>query len=258
MRVTGPVSSEAELVIKGIMKSGARRLGLYVASAGRLGIDLDLDLARLTVDQPVRTIFDVGGNFGQTALRFASAFPMATIFSFEPVPTSFEHLIRSTKHNERIRPFNLAMGDAAGTVMMHLTDSAGSNSIVRVGSGIGAVGVSIDTIDGFASRQKTGMIDLLKIDVEGYELQVLRGASQRLSEGRVRFVFAECVFSPNSEMPHTSFFDLHRVLDDAGFCFVNYYAEGFNLRLGCAQGNVLYALRSTLPRNAPGRVRNVF
>ena len=240
------------------MKAGARRLGLYVASAGRLGIDLDLDLARLTIDRPVRTIFDVGGNFGQTTLRFASAFPMATVFSFEPVSTSFERLIRSTRHHGRVQPFNLSMGDAAGTVTMHLTDSAGSNSIVRVGSAIGAVDVSIDTIDAFASRQKTGMIDLLKIDVEGYELQVLSGASQRLSEGRVRFVFAECVFSPNSEMPHTSFFDLHRVLDDAGFCFVNYYAEGFNLRLGCAQGNVLYALRSTLPRNVPGRVRNMF
>src|SRR5713226_9418758 len=236
------------------MKDGARRLGLYLASADRLGIDLDLDLARLTPNQPVRTIFDVGGNFGQSALRFASAFPMATIFSFEPVPTSFERLIRSTKHIERIKPFNLAMGDAAGVVTMHLTDSAGSNSIVRVGSVIGAVDVSIDTIDAFASRQETGMIDLLKIDVEGYELQVLRGATRRLSEGRIRFVFAECVFSPNSELPHTSFFDLHRALEEAGFCFVSYYAEGFNLRLGCAQGNVLYALRSTLPRSAPGRV----
>jgi len=244
-------------MIKDIMKGGARRLGLYLASADRLGIDVDLDLARLTTDQPVRTIFDVGGNFGQTALRFASAFPMATILSFEPVLSSFERLIRSTGHIDRIKPFNLAMGDAAGTVTMHLTDSAGSNSIVGVGSATGTVDVSIDTVDAFANRHTTGTIDLLKIDVEGYELQVLRGASQRLSDGRIRFVFAECVFSPNSEMPHTSFFDLHRVLDEAGFCFVNYYAEGFNLRLGCAQGNALYALRSTLPRHAPGRVRNI-
>jgi FkbM family methyltransferase len=253
----GAVRSEQALVIKDIMKGGARRLGLYLASAGRLGIDPDLDLARLTADQPVRTIFDVGGNFGQTALRFASAFPMATIFSFEPVPSSFEHLKRSTKHHARIKPFNLGMGDTAGTVTMHLTESAGSNSIVRVASATGAVDVSIDTVDAFANRQKTGTIDLLKIDVEGYELRVLRGAGLHLSQGRIRFVFAECVLSPNSEMPHTSFFDLHRVLDEAGFCFVNYYAEGFNLRLGCAQGNVLYALRSTLPSHAPGRLRNI-
>jgi FkbM family methyltransferase len=245
-------------MIKDIMKGGARRLGLHMASAGRLGIDLELDLARLAANQPLGTIFDVGGNFGQTALRFASAFPAATIFSFEPVSTSFELLLRSTKDIERIKAFNLAMGDTAGTSTMHLTHSAGSNSIVRVGSATGAVEVSIDTVDGFADRHTTGTIDLLKIDVEGYELQVLRGASQRLSEGRIRFVFAECVFSPNSEMPHTSFFDLHRMLDEAGFCFVTYYAEGFNLRLGCALGNVLYALRSTLPRQAPGPVRNIY
>jgi FkbM family methyltransferase len=245
-------------MIRDMMKGGARRLGLYLASAGRLGLDLELDLARLTVDRPVTTIFDVGGNFGQTALRFASAFPAATIFSFEPVPTSFELLIHSTRDNERIRAFNLAMGDAVGTATMYLTNSAGSNSIVRVDSATGTADVPIDTVDGFADRQTTGTIDLLKIDVEGYELQVLRGARQRMSQGRIRFVFAECVFSPNSDMPHTSFFDLHRVLDEAGFCFVNYYAEGFNLRLGCAQGNVLYALRSALPRRAPGRVRNIY
>jgi FkbM family methyltransferase len=245
-------------MIKNIMKRGARRLGLYVGSTGRLGIDLELDLARLTPNQPLSTIFDVGDNFGQTARRFASAFPAATIFSFEPVPTSFELLVRSTKDHDRIKAFNLAMGDTAGTATMHLTDSAGSNSIVRVDSATGAVDVAIDTVDGFADRHATGTIDLLKIDVEGYDLQVLKGAGQRLSEGRIRFVFAECVFSANSEMPHTSFFDLHRVLDQAGFCFVNYYAEGFNLRLGCALGNVLYALRSTLPRRAPGRVRNIY
>jgi FkbM family methyltransferase len=245
-------------MIKNMMKSGARRLGLHVASAGRLGIDLELDLARLTTVQPVSTIFDVGGNFGQTALRVASAFPAATIFSFEPVPTSFERLVHATKDNARIKAFNIAMGEGAGTATMHLTHSAGSNSLVRVDSATGAVDVRVDTVDGFADRHVAGTIDLLKIDVEGYELQVLRGASQRLREGRIRFVFAECVFSPNSEMPHTSFFDLHRVLDAAGFCFVAYYAEGFNLRLGCALGNVLYALRSTLPRHAPGRVRNIY
>jgi FkbM family methyltransferase len=245
-------------MIKNMIKSGARRFGLHLGSTGRLGIDLELDLARLTPNQPLSTIFDVGGNFGQTARRFASAFPTATIFSFEPVPTSFELLVRSTNGNERIKAFNLAMGDAAGTATIHLTDSAGSNSIIRVDSATGAVDVSVDTVDGFADRHAIGTIDLLKIDVEGYELQVLKGASRRLSEGRIRFIFAECVFSPNSEMPHTSFFDLHRVMDEAGFCFVAYYAEGFNLRLGCALGNVLYALRSTLPRHAPGRVRNIY
>ena len=58
-------------------------------------------------------------------------------------------------------------------------------------------------------------------------------------------------------MPHISFFDLNQVLEKAGFCFVNYYAEAFNLRLGCAQGNVLYALRSKLPKHVEGHVKNI-
>jgi hypothetical protein len=142
------------------LKNTARTLGIYLASIERLGIDLELDLARLTKVDPLMTIFDVGGNFGQTTCRFASAFPDATIFTFEP--------------------------------------------------------------------------------------------EQFLKEGRIRFVYAECIFSPNAEMPHISFFDLNQVLEKAGFCFVNYYAESFNLRLGCAQGNVLYALRSKLPKYVQG------
>lgn len=244
-------------MLKSVVKSFAERRGIYVCNPGRLGIDLNMDLNRFSADQPLGTIFDVGGNFGQTANDFASAFPSAQIFSFEPVPSSFARLQEAVKSLKQVKAFNIALGDKIGTVKINLTSDAAQNSIKYLEAAEEALEIPVDTIDHIAIENQIENIDLLKIDVEGYELPVLKGATRCLQEGRIRFVYAECVLSPNSEMPHTSFFDIHTVLTTAGFCFVNYYAESFNLRLGCATGNVLYALRTKLPTHVPGRIHNI-
>ena len=244
--------------MKEFFKRLARKSGLYATSTWRLGLDVEIDLGRLSYESPLKTIFDVGANFGQTACRFAKAFPLAeTIYSFEPVPASFVRLRETVGSIPRVRIFNCALGDATGTIQMNLAPSAGSNSIRSILTTTGSVPVSIDTVDNFCDSNQVKFIDLLKIDVEGFELGVLRGANRHLSSGKIRYVYAECVFSPNAEMPHTSFFDLHHFLSEKGFCFVCYYAESFDLRLGCALGNVLYALRERLPRGVPGPVSNI-
>lgn len=243
--------------LRDIIRSVTRPLGFYAVSTGRLGVEIELDLARLTHGREVDVIFDVGGNFGQTARRLASAFPGATIYTFEPVPSSYAHLLKSVRRYRRIKPYNIALGESRGVASVFLTADAGTNSIKPVRSATGKVDVPIDSADNIAEQLHLKNIDLLKIDVEGYELPVLRGCRRLLAERRIRFIYAECVLSPNDDLPHTDFFALHRVLDQAGFAFVGYYAESFFLRRGCAHGNVLYGLRSALPERAPGRVKNI-
>ena len=244
-------------MITAILKWIARTRGVNLASNDRLGVDIELDLARLTTDAPLRNIFDVGGNFGQTALLFASAFPTATIFTFEPVPESFHRLRKAVQRCRQIKPFNTALGDTSGSITMNLTASAASNTILKNDAVVSSVDVPIDTVDAFVTAHSIKSIDLLKIDVEGYELQVLKGADQTIKRGDVRYIFAECVFPVDTQASHTSFFDLHHSLDQKGFCFVTYYSLGFRLSDGCALGNVLYALRSKLPAKASGRIANI-
>jgi FkbM family methyltransferase len=239
--------------VKDYLKRLARESGFYVASIDRFGIDVDLDLARITSADPLKTIFDVGANIGQTARRFARAFPSAdTICSFEPVPASFADLQATVKSLPQVRIFNCALGDAAGTVQISLGPNSLCNSLRSIRDATGSLAVSIDTLDNVCDSNQIDSVDLLKIDVEGFELPVLRGADRRLSSGKIRYIYAECVLAPNAEMPHTSFFELHHLLSEKGFCFVSYYPEGFKLRLGCAVGNVLYALRECLPTGVPG------
>lgn len=244
-------------MMKDLLKRVARRFGVNFCSTDHLGVNVEIDLTRLTAVDPLRRIFDVGGNFGQTAVRFASAFPDATIFTFEPIPESFARLQKAVQRHPRIKPFHTALGDTMGSIAMHLTPSAGTNTILPNSAAIKRIDIPIDTIDSFAAANVVETIDLLKIDVEGYELQVLKGAEQMLNRGGVRYVFAECVLPSDAESPHTSFFDLHQKLDQHGFCFVTYYGEAFRLRDGCALGNVLYALRSKLPDRASGGILNI-
>jgi FkbM family methyltransferase len=244
-------------MIKVALKRIARTLGVNFCSTDHLGVDLEVDLARFTADAPLRTIFDVGANYGQTALRYASAYPAATIFTFEPVPESFRRLQNAVQGCTRIKPFNTAFGDTRGSIAMTSTEGAGNNRVVQDRSATDSIDVPIDTIDSFTTANSIGEIDLLKIDVEGYELQVLRGAEEVFRRGQVRFVFAECVIPEDLVEPHTSFFALHQSLHQNGFCFITYYGESFRLSDGCALGNVLYAFRSKLPNKALGRVKNI-
>lgn len=254
-RTTG--ISTAGVSLKSTIKRIAARFGIYLANVDRFGIDVDLDLARLTSTAPLQTIFDVGANIGQTACRYATAFPASKIYSFEPVPTSFQRLQNAVKLLPQVTTFNCALGERVGNAQIHLTSIAERNSMKRLPGAANSVEVQIDTIDRISATHQVNMIDLLKVDVEGFELSVLRGATTMLSSGRIRYIYAECVSSPNDEMPHTGFQELHEFLSNHGYCFVSYYAESFHLGLRCALGNVLYAFHNHLPVSVPGTVCNI-
>src|SRR5213078_2917150 len=87
------------------LKALLNRLGYTIVSVDHLGVDVELDLARLSAGQAIATVFDVGGNFGQSALRFAAAFPKARVFTFEPVADSYQRLQRAASGNDRIVAF---------------------------------------------------------------------------------------------------------------------------------------------------------
>lgn len=251
------ISTTSPLMLTVWLKAMLRRLGVNLSGVDHLGVDVELDLARLAATDPIRLIVDVGGNHGQSVFKFARAFPGVTIHSFEPVPSTYAVLKRATASMRHVHAHACALGDAPGQVNMRLNADHCTNTIIGGDDSADHVQVPIDTLDAVTARLGLPQIDLLKIDVEGFELQVLRGAAGLLREGRIRYVFAECYLGAEDISQHTAFFDLHRVLHDAGFCFVAHYAESFNLR-GGALGNVLYALKSRLPAQASGRVRNIF
>lgn len=89
--------------------------------------------------------------------------------------------------------------------------------------------VHVTTLDAYVDREKIARIDLLKLDVEGWEWRALKGARRLLGEEKIGAVYFE--FSPLNVFTRTFFHDLWQVLQPAGFYF--FYVDpqqGYRLR----------------------------
>jgi FkbM family methyltransferase len=204
------------------------------------GVDAFNDVAGLA--DTVSVAFDVGGNVGQTVTEMRRVFPVAQIYSFEPVPTTFAQLVDHYGATDRVECVQSAMGEIEGHVEMTASAISGQNTMrVSAKPSSPTVRVPVTTVDVFAAQRGIPRIDLLKIDTEGYELAVLRGAQRMLSTGSIRFVLAECEFTPNSSEPHGAFFEIAALLLPMGFRIVAFYTGGVDGD-GWRWGDVLFML----------------
>jgi FkbM family methyltransferase len=135
------------------------------------------------------SVFDVGANIGFTSALFAKNLKSASIYSFEPSRDAYPYLIETLRINDitNCRPINLALGRQAGEVLFSEDHNSASASHLAIDSG--ALGersysVEITTIDDFVRRNNIEELDFIKIDVEGLELDVLKGAEDTISRLR--------------------------------------------------------------------------
>lgn len=135
----------------------------------------DTPLMRLINRLPVgSTYLDIGANIGLTAIAGAIARPDLCVVAFEPVPSNADLLDRNVRANEAVNctVVRSAVGESPGQLTMN---NNGPWSVVDVG-GAGAVHVPVTTLDAYCIEHLPDTkIDLIKIDVEGYEPNVLAG-----------------------------------------------------------------------------------
>jgi len=152
------------------------------------------DLQMLSGRRKIERIFDVGANVGQSALEFAEAFPGARIDCFEPVRSTFQELARTTARCSRIEAHAFGFSETAGQMPIHVAeDSVFSSLSVAAAPGVQRTEMAeFRTIDGFLEASPDLRVDLLKIDTEGHDLEVLKGASGALEAGRIGIIQVEC------------------------------------------------------------------
>ena len=201
----------------GTQRLGARlqSLGRAIEQPGRLlrrltRVDVDEDVMALAARpylraDTVRSVLDVGANQGQFARSALQAFPAARIHCFEPLPSAQEplqHLAAESGGRITLHPF--ALGERTGDIEFNVTSFSPSSSVLPLAKPIAALGdqvrlastitVPIRRLEDCAPTMHLAEEIVVKLDVQGYEASVLRGAGSFLSLARA--VIAETIFAP--------------------------------------------------------------
>ncbi len=180
---------------------------------------LPLDLKRAGINPKI--ILDVGANIGQTANYFIKHFTAATVYSFEPVVATYEELLSNTA-NDRIIALNEGLGVEINKLSIHKNNASGSSSLqANDGRFFETETVDINTGEAFCKQQNIGMIDILKMDVEGHEIAVLKGFKDLLQTS-VKMIYTEIGFDP-ADIYKTYIGDLLEITTNNGFTVSGFY-----------------------------------
>jgi FkbM family methyltransferase len=221
--------------LKKRLRRTIQRFGYDVHRIGgmRLGRDHMADI-KLLCGGSVQTILDVGANVGQAARGFLEEFPQALIYSFEPFPEAYAALQRNVATEPRVRPINLALGDKPGKALLGVQHGSDLNSFLspapaaqeyidaRAITPAGQCEVEVSTLDRFCDTERVARADLLKIDTQGFELNVLKGATAMLAKQVFRTITLEVNFVPLYEA-QPSFNDLLQFLQPFRYRLVGLY-----------------------------------
>ena len=174
---------------------------------------------------PIEVIFDVGANIGLTAIEFTDEFPGAMLHAFEPGSANFARMDEVLVGKPDVKRHRVGFSDTQGSASL-LTEPDHPTT-ARL-SGNGASGptevVALDTIDNFCATNGISRIDFLKIDTEGHEVSVLKGAARMLAAHDIALIKAETAIDPDSSY-HTQLPDLCALLHPLGYRLFGLYDQ---------------------------------
>ena len=132
-------------------------------------------------------VLDVGANIGWTVLNMAKIAEQGKVVGFEPDPHNFErcsqNMLLNNFKNGVAFPLGLGNENRPMNIEIRSMSNRGGNRIAPAGSGATRM-VEVVRLDDFSLARELPRVDLIKIDVEGYELNVLRGAEDLLKKHR--------------------------------------------------------------------------
>lgn len=175
------------------VQRGLRRFGYELHPyTGPVPYPEDLRRVKLLRSEAIEVVLDVGANAGQYAQRLRSAGYAGRIVSFEPLSQAFATLERAAAHDPQWDTHRLALSDADGAAEIHVAANSWSSSLLDMGeqhlaSAPESAYVSseqiptakLDTI--WDEVLGAGARPFLKLDVQGFEMHVLRGAEDHLN-----------------------------------------------------------------------------
>ena len=174
----------------------------------------------------IQTVLDVGSYVGSFAYAIRHILPQAHIYSFEPLQDNYTQLVKNLTPFGNFQAFNTAIGEHAGELEFHRSDFSPSSSALEMGelhrqafpqtAHSTTLRVPVARLDDYLEKMKLTAPVFLKIDVQGYEDAVLRGAGQVLK--LVDYLEIEVSYQPLYS-GQVLFDGIHQMLAQAGFRF---------------------------------------
>lgn len=168
----------------------------------RHGVGASIEHQALLAGLPITSVVDVGANRGQFALLALALFPQAHIYAFEPTPQPLRRLNAWAAGETRLTVRQLALGAKRGEMLMHLSLSDDNSSLHRPTERqliefpptrmVDSMIVPVARLDEVLSRAELPGPALLKIDVQGHEMEVLIGCEGLLDA--FDHILVECTY----------------------------------------------------------------
>lgn len=195
----------------------ARAIGLHNYNSARItGERVAIEMRLVGKAAPI--VFDIGANDGQWLADVLACCPQARVHAFEPQASLADKI---AKRHPGISVNNLALGDAVGVMeLCDYAEHAGSQHATLLKGVIDGihqgdaryVEVQVGTVDEYCRQHGIERIDFLKIDVEGFELRVLRGAKRMIEERRIDIIQFE--FNEMNVVSRVFLNDFHSCLQE--------------------------------------------
>lgn len=173
------------------------------------------------------TVVDVGANVGQFAVSAGMQFPDAIIHCFEPIPECAGELRKNTAGLSEVTIYNAAVGSANGTLSFNVNSHSHSSSALELASSHKEafpaaevermISVPVTTLDSALQDSELRSPCLIKLDVQGFEADVIAGAEEVLSKSD--FVVMEASLKPMYE-GEKLFLELVDIMRNAGYEFL--------------------------------------
>lgn len=186
----------------------------------------------------INTVIDIGSNEGQFIQTISKVLPKRKIFAFEPINSCYQNLVKNTSKYD-VTAFNIGLGDTDGTVQINVSKNLVSSSILPMAnlhktlypeSAYEAIEtIQIKRLDDVLSPHRLEQNIMVKIDVQGYEENVLKGGAKTIESSAV--VIIETSFH-SLYQNQWLFEDVFQFIAPRGFQFWGFADQSYSKNTG--------------------------
>lgn len=231
-------------ILKKSLRAVLKQKGYQICKISTLESDIKEGKYVWLQDMGIRTVLDVGANVGQFATMISKILSNVNIYSFEPLSDCYKELIKNTRHLNNINCFNFALGEKESETIIYHNEFSPSSSILKMKElhkkifpqtthSFSEV-IQIRNLDSVNNEVNWIQKTLLKIDVQGFELSVLRGANSSLN--KIDIIIIETIFLELYKN-QARFDDIYNFLVERNFS----YQGNFDQVKDPKSGRIIYA-----------------